>query len=94
MAAWAGGGGGGGGALAYQTTIAVTPGEILSVTVGSGGAGGSYYGSGGAGKAYGGAGGNMAGSPDGGGAGGAGNPRAFIASNHTDLHARLCGAFT
>jgi hypothetical protein len=34
------GGGGGGGALAYQTTIAVTPGEILSVTVGSGGVGG------------------------------------------------------
>ena len=35
------GGGGGGGALAYQTTIAVTPGETLSVTVGTGGVGGA-----------------------------------------------------
>lgn len=34
------GGGGGGGALAYQTTISVTPGETLSITIGSGGVGG------------------------------------------------------
>ena len=41
-------GGGGGGALAYGT-IAVTPGESLTVTVGTGGAGGTGEGSGGTG---------------------------------------------
>lgn len=43
------GGGGGGGALAYQTSIAVTPGETLTVVVGSAGAAGGASGNGGAG---------------------------------------------
>jgi len=35
------GGGGGGGALAYKNNISVTPGDIIAVTVGAGGAGGT-----------------------------------------------------
>ncbi len=34
------GGGGGGGGLAFQNTVSVTPGEILTIVVGQGGAGG------------------------------------------------------
>ena len=43
------GGGGGGGALAYQVSIAVTPGENLTVVVGAAGAAGNASGNGGAG---------------------------------------------
>jgi hypothetical protein len=43
------GGGGGGGALAYQASIAVTPGESLTVVVGNAGAAGSGNASGGTG---------------------------------------------
>jgi hypothetical protein len=43
------GGGGGGGALAYQSSIAVTPGESLTVVVGAGGVSGNPSGNGGAG---------------------------------------------
>jgi hypothetical protein len=39
-----GGGGGAGGALAYATSIAVTPGEVLYLTVGAGGANGATNG--------------------------------------------------
>jgi hypothetical protein len=42
------GAGGGGGGLAYVTDIAVTPGEILEITVGIGGGGGSNFITGGA----------------------------------------------
>lgn len=44
-----GGAGGGGGALAYQTSIAVTPGESLTVVVGAAGAAGAASGNGGPG---------------------------------------------
>jgi hypothetical protein len=43
------GGGGGGGALAYQTSIPVNPGEVLTVVVGAAGAAGGEGGTGGAG---------------------------------------------
>lgn len=42
------GGGGGGGALAYVNTVSTTPGESLTVTVGTGGAGGAGGGDNGA----------------------------------------------
>lgn len=42
------GGGGGGGALAYSNNVAVTPGEVLTVTVGQGGARGNGSGTAGA----------------------------------------------